>query len=92
MAVAKLVLPHSYRIHPVFHVSLFKPFQRGLNFVPLPPDPEIVDGIPFYKMEQLLSYRDKKGNGNGKQIRGFLIKWEGFSEILNSWEPEKNLT
>ena len=89
---AELILPLSYRIHPVFHVSLLRPYKSGLSFVPLPPNPEIVDGIPYYEVECILSHRDKKAARKGKLCREFLIKWKGYSDIHNSWEPEKNIT
>jgi hypothetical protein len=86
---AKIDLPKSYtRIHPVFHVSLLRPF-RG---TPAPdiPEPDVIDGIPFYKVERILSHRIKRVGK--KKIREFLIKWQGYDDTHNSWEPEKNLT
>ena len=88
---AKLLLPKSYRIHPVFHVSLLKSYSKGLTFSPLPPEPEIVDGFPVYEVECVLSHRDKKANRHGKTKREYLIKWLGYSDVHNSWEPEVNL-
>ena len=86
----KLALPKSYRIHPVFHVSLLKPFEPGVPGIPVPPDPEIVDGIPFFAAERILSHRvKKKGKRN---FHEYLIKWEGFDDTHNSWEPKANLT
>ena len=66
------------------------PFNRYL--------PEIVDGFPVYEVERVLSHRDKKGRGKarkgkvkGKLKREYLIKWVGYSDIHNSWEPENYL-
>ena len=77
----------------MFHVSLLRPFNKGLSFVPLPPDPIIQDGIPLYEVEGILSHRDKvKGNGKEKTRREYLIKWAGYGDVHNSWEPEANIT
>ena len=71
-------------------MSLLKPFEPGVPGIPVPPDPEIVDGIPFFAAERILSHRvKKKGKRN---FHEYLIKWEGFDDTHNSWEPKANLT
>ena len=88
---AKLELPKAYsRIHPVFHVSLFKEYKAGPNALKPPPAPQVVDGIPFFKVDKILSLRDRKEKR--KTITEYLIKWEGYDDTHNSWEPEANLT
>jgi len=91
---AELALPPTYRIHPVFHVSLLKPFKADGSFKPLPDeDLEILDGIdgtPNYAVERILSHRTKKSGRRTKHE--YLIKWEGYDDTHNSWEPEENLT
>ena len=65
--------------------------------MPLPPNPEIVNGIPTYEVEAILSHRDKlkgtgaKGKSKGKMRREYLIKWAGYGDVHNSWEPEANI-
>ena len=86
----KLALPNTYRIHPVFHVSLLRPFTPGASNIPVPPEPEIVDGVPFYSAEKILSHRVRKSGK--RKIHEYLIKWQGFDDTYNSWEPRKNLT
>ena len=34
---------------PVFHVSLLKPYHADAYSKPLPPEPEVEDGIPMYR-------------------------------------------
>lgn len=87
---AQLDLPPTYRIHPVFHVSLLKEYHESMAVKPLPPSPEIIDGVPFYKVEQILSRRERRVGR--RTIREYLIKWQGYDESHNRWEPEKNLT
>jgi hypothetical protein len=88
---AKLELPKSYsRIHPVFHVSLFKEFKPQASSMALPPEPAVEDGLPYYKVEQILSHRVRQSGR--RKIREFLIKWTGYDDTHNSWEPEQNLT
>lgn len=87
---AHLELPSSYRIHPVFHVSLLKEYREGSALKSLPPTPEVIDGTPYYKVERILSSRERRSGR--RTIREYLIKWEGYDDSHNSWEPEKNLT
>jgi len=88
---AKLTLPNSYsRVHPVFHVSLLKPYRENVTSKPLPPDPEVEDGVPWYKVEKILSFRERRVGK--RKIREYLIKWLGYDDTHNSWEPAKNLT
>jgi len=45
--------------------------------------PEQDDSV--YRVEKIVS-GEKRG-----RIRYFLIKWEGYPEEENTWEPERNL-
>jgi hypothetical protein len=88
---ARLQLPPAYeKIHPVFHVSLLKPFQASGTFHPLPP-PEVVDGVSYYEVEKILSTREKK-SGRRKVTKEYLVKWRGYDDTHNSWEPAQNLS
>ena len=70
----KLQLPASYnRLHPVFHVSLLKPFKESSSTQPVaPPEPEVEDGLPFYKVESILGTRIRKIGK--RKVQEFLIK------------------
>ena len=53
-------------------------------------EPELVlvrgkDKDTEYRIEKILAERIRKGQ---KQV---LIKWKGYPETFNSWEPIKNL-
>src|SRR6266702_2513813 len=82
-----LKLPPQWRIHPVFHASLLMPYKEtpihGTNF-PEPP-PDLIEGEPEWELEQIMNTRHYRNQTQ------FLIKWRGYSNAHNSWEPEKNL-
>jgi hypothetical protein len=87
---AKLDFPSTYKIHPVVHVSLLKPYRSDGSFRPLPPAPESIGGHQYYKVERILSHRTR--TSGRKTIHEYLIKWLGYDDTHNSWEPEKNIT
>ena len=87
---AKLELPAEYsRLHPVFHVSLLKPYKEGVKALK-PPAPELIAGELYYKVERILSRRQRRSGR--KQVTEYLVKWAGYDDTHNSWEPEENLT
>jgi hypothetical protein len=72
-----------------FTCRFLRPYVDSGRVVP-PPLPEIIEGEPEYVVEQILSHRDV---GRGKRTkRQYLVKWEGYGEEHNSWEPVENLT
>ena len=91
-AAVKLRLPSQWkRIHNVFHVSLVKPYigDASSSRVTPPPPVQWLDGEPLYTVESLLDHIVvRKGRG---KIYKFVIKWEGYGEEHNTWEPESNL-
>jgi Chromo (CHRromatin Organisation MOdifier) domain len=86
----KLELPITMRhIHDVFHVSLLEPYKstsvppHGLP-PPLPPL-YIKDDHDYFEIEAILdSQRD------GRTTK-YLIKWKGYPDSDNSWEPLTNI-
>jgi hypothetical protein len=87
----RLDLPHTMRrLHPVFHVSLLKPYLAGNKIPHLPPPPvDWLEDEPLYTVEALLQHRDRK-YGRGKR-REYLVKWAGYGVEHNTWEPRSNL-
>jgi hypothetical protein len=85
----KLRLPPQWTIHPVFHTSLLTPFvetkEHGENYSR--PPPELIEGGEQYEVETIRSYRR---HGKRKQLQ-YLIKWKGYPESDNTWEPVTNL-
>ena len=86
----KLELPEDWRVHPVFHSSLLKPFQQSSWSCPVDapqPDMEVDDG-PGYVVERLLRWRSvRRGR---RRVREFLVTWAGFPVDEAEWIPEGN--
>jgi hypothetical protein len=85
--VVKLELPETMKIHPVFHVRLLRPFEeiKGMTREQRVPEPIIIEGEEEWEVEKVIKTRKK-----GREIE-FKIKWKGFGEEENTWEPLKNL-
>ncbi|KAJ9526450.1 hypothetical protein QJQ45_009910 [Haematococcus lacustris] len=88
-AAVKIQLPHQWRVHNVFHVSLVKPYVGDAvpNLVAPPPD-RWEDGQPVYEVEKLVDHR--LTSGYRPQLE-FLVKWVGYPSEGNTWEPLDNL-
>lgn len=85
----KLKLPANIKLHDVFHVSLLKPYKQDGNVQP-PPPPDLIDGELEYEVDKVLAHRDRKVRGK-KTKREYLVKWVGYEDIHNTWEPEDHL-
>ena len=85
----QLELPSQWKIHPIFHASLLLPYketeQHGPNFIRPPPD--VIGGEEQYEVEAI---RDHRYQGRKQQLQ-FLLKWKGYPEADNTWEPQKNV-
>ncbi|KAJ9520387.1 hypothetical protein QJQ45_000129 [Haematococcus lacustris] len=82
-----LQLPASMsRLHPVFYVSLIKPYT-GTDVGFMPPPVEWLDEEPVYYVERLLDHRHVHA-GKAKE---YLVQWEGYDADHNTWEPRSNL-
>jgi transposase InsO family protein len=97
----RLELPEALTVHPVFHVSLLKPFHPDAEGrAPLPPAPlDTEDGL-YYAVRAVLNHREVKRGS--KQVKGrgkvptyrteYLIDWEGYGVDQRSWLPEHAVT
>ena len=86
----KLQLPESLRIHPVFHVSLLRPYKDPSTFpdrpLPTPPPPPVtIDNTPEYVVEKILDHRIYRRRPE------YLVKWAGYPDHDASWEPLEHL-
>jgi transposase InsO family protein len=74
----KLRLPHTFRIHNVFHVSLLEPYKGRSDDVVAPP-PIMIDGERHDEVELILDSRLYR-----KRLQ-YLVKWLGWPDTENQW-------
>lgn len=89
----RLELPKTMQVHPVFHVSLLRPFQESETFPSRDPHarpPPVTElGPNHYEVERILSM---KTTGKGRrQRRLYLVKWKGYPLYESTWEPETSV-
>ena len=81
----RLSLPETWKIHPVFHVSLLKEYHAaGLQEEePVSQDdvPEIEE--PYYEIERILRWRRVKRKN--KIIKQYLVLWKGYPVTDAMW-------
>ena len=80
------------RCHPVFHVSLLKPFRTDPGRFQPPPPPVLVDADFAYEVERILDDREIKTGRGSTTKKEYFVKWLGYGAEHNTWEPEGNLT
>ena len=89
----RLELPRSCHFHPTVHVSRLKRYissDPNIRPVPVLPDPVIIEGEKYYHVEQILDHRTR-GRSPNTRIE-YLVKWKGYDDSNNTWEPAQNLT
>uniref|UniRef100_A0A0W0G4X8 RNA-directed DNA polymerase n=1 Tax=Moniliophthora roreri TaxID=221103 RepID=A0A0W0G4X8_MONRR len=83
----RLKLPHQWKIHPVFHAALLKPYKEteahGQNF--LEPPPDIVEGHEEFEIEAIIGHKPLR------KPRRFLVSWKGFDSSHNEWKTKPQL-
>jgi hypothetical protein len=83
----RLRIPATWRIHPVFHVTLLLPHAEDTipGRTQPPPPPVTVQGEVEYEVEAIRDSRIHRG-----QLQ-YLVRWKGFSPADDTWEPERNV-
>jgi hypothetical protein len=83
----KLQLPNTWKIHPVFHVSLLKAYNSGGNNDHEQKVIEIVDDNQReYEVDKLLGKRF----GKDSQME-YLVLWKGYPELEATWETYESV-
>ena len=95
----ELKLPTTMKIHPVFHVSKLKAYVDGT--IPYPDRPqqvmnrpaagEKIDGEDAWEVERVLKKRIRKVGRSRAGVVEYLVKWKGYADWENTWEPAHNL-
>jgi hypothetical protein len=87
--IVEAVSTHAYRldikgskIHPVFHVSLLEPYIRREGAENAQPPPIEDFSEDEWEVKEVLAKRETKKKGVE-----YLIKWLGYDDAENSWEP-----
>jgi hypothetical protein len=83
----ELELPSTWRVHPVFHVSLLVPWHVSFRQATPPPVMLLEDGSLEYEVEQILEADMDKG-----KAKRYLVKWKGYGHEHNTWEPLRHVS
>ena len=86
----RLQLPADWLMHPVFHVSLLKPWRESVWSCPVE-EPELdvnLEPQPRYEIERILKWRRVKVGR--RKTREFLVTWYGYPLDEAQWIPEAN--
>jgi hypothetical protein len=85
--VYQLKLPPQWTIHPIFHASLLTPYietnKHGANYTRPPPD--MIEGEEQYEVKAI------RAHWRRNHKLQYLIKWKGYPESDNTWEPIDNI-
>lgn len=98
--VYQLELPSDMNIHPTFHVSKLKKYNkndasmfptRASEPVPRPGPERVIDGEAAYEVECIIDKRLTKRGRQKYPTPEYLVKWKGYSMHEASWRPESKL-
>ena len=102
----RLDLPGSFKLHPVFHVSVLKAFADGKAQFPhrdatAEPPPLWHEGVhPVYEIQSIIGKKAATGRAQGQPAAGaaagplwdYLVKWRGHPDSEARWFPATELT
>ena len=82
----RLKLPDTWRIHPVFHVSLLKQWRPStVQQVPGEVELEDADQPQYFDVEKILQWR--WNSKTRRRQREFLVLWQGYPMEDAEWIP-----
>jgi hypothetical protein len=88
-AAFRLAMPHFFRGHNVFHVSVLKPYKQMDKRFPLraatskPAPLYYQGGDAFWEVEKIVAMRGSKNQ------RSYRVKWKG--DYPDTWEPLEHI-
>ena len=85
----KLSLPENWKVHPVFHVSLLKPWHiASIQEDEAPVDDDLKLEEPYYEIEKILQWQ--KVQRGQRILKENLVLWKNYPISEASWiQPEK---
>ncbi len=88
-SVYELDLPSTLHVHPVFNIMWLKRYKEdtieGRKPPPQQPLATYADGSVYWEIERIVDHRRRRGSLQ------YLVKWLGFPEHDNTWEPRSTL-
>jgi hypothetical protein len=80
-----LQLPAQCRMHPVIHVSKLWQYCHDPATSSVPPPPIVLEDEEYWRVEAIVGSRGRKPR------RQFLVRWQGFDAMHDTWESENDL-
>lgn len=90
----RLILPPHLELHPVFHVSLLKPYRADMDEPSRGESkraPTSVTTAPRHEVEMIIDHRVIPRRGNHPRYVEYLVKWKGLPNNEATWEKELTL-